>query len=288
MNKYVSLLLKIRIHPICWPIAGVALLTGYFWELLILFAIVFIHEMGHAVMARRYHWKIKKVGILPFGGVCEVEEHGNRPLMEELHIIAAGPLQHVWMGAAVFLLHSLGWMQKETSLVFHQFNAMIFLFNLLPVWPLDGGKLLSLAIASKAPFLTSLRRTLRLSASILFLLLLFVLIANPANLQIWIVFGYLLLSHWAEWKQIRYTFIKFLLERYYGNSSAIRRLEVIEADANELVLHTMERFRRDCKHTVQVQTEGNGVNMLDENEMLHTYFAEKRPSAKLKDLSGMH
>lgn len=280
MIKYGRLLGKVRIHPLFWLVAGIAILTGYFWELSILFLIVFIHELGHAAAAQYFSWKIKKILILPFGGTCEVDEHGNRPIFEELIIVAAGPLQHIWLAAFAVALETSGLITMDSALLFHKFNLMVFLFNLLPVWPLDGGKLLYLIMSARYPFLDAIKKTLILSLIMLTAIHLIFLFASPLNLHIWIVLFYLYISLWLEWKQVRYAFMRFLLERYYGKQSGIKRLEVIEAKGNDFIYHAMEKFQRDCKHLIHVDS---GPSM-DENEMLHVYFAKKQVNARLKEI----
>ncbi|VEF47476.1 stage IV sporulation protein FB [Bacillus freudenreichii] len=283
MIKYGQLLGKVRIHPLFWLVAGIAMLTGYFWELSILFMIVMIHELGHAAAAHFFSWKIKRILILPFGGTCEVDEHGNRPIFEELVIVAAGPLQHIWLAAAAAALASTGLITKDSALLFHKFNLMIFLFNLLPVWPLDGGKLLYLTLSVKKPFLNAMKETIIISLIMLTIVLLILIGVSPFNLHLWIVLLYLYTGLWFGWKQVRYAFMRFLLERYYGKQSGIKRLEVIEAKGNDYIYQAMEKFQRDCKHLIHVDS---GRSM-DENEMLHVYFAKKQVNIRLKEIDGL-
>ncbi|MGW9606378.1 site-2 protease family protein, partial [Heyndrickxia sporothermodurans] len=140
MNNFIGLLRKIHIHPLFWIIVGIAVITARFHELLILFSILFIHEMGHSIMAHFFSWRIKKISILPFGGVAEMDEHGNRPLKEELLVILAGPIQHVWLAIVMFVLFKMHIISISFFQTFMDYNLMILLFNLLPIWPLDGGK----------------------------------------------------------------------------------------------------------------------------------------------------
>lgn len=284
MIKYGRVLGKITIHPLFWVVAGIAIITGYFWELLALFMIVLIHELGHALAAQYFSWKIKRIRILPFGGICEVDEHGNRPIIEELIIVIAGPMQHLWMAAAVFLLQAGGFITADAASMFQQFNIMILLFNLLPIWPLDGGKLLYLFLASRQPFLHAIRQSLYSSLILLAAVNLAIVFISPFHLQLWVVFIYLYISLWFELKQVRYAFMRFLMERYYGNQSGIKRLEVIEAKGNDLVLKAMEKFQRDCKHLIYVGNIDGTLGKLDENEMLYAYFAEKQVNARLKEI----
>ena len=75
-----------------------SIVTGYFVELITLFAIVFVHELGHVAAARGFGWNVLEVKLLPFGGVAEVEEAGSLPSKEEAIVAIAGPLQNLWMG----------------------------------------------------------------------------------------------------------------------------------------------------------------------------------------------
>ncbi|MCI4139798.1 stage IV sporulation protein FB, partial [Bacillus vallismortis] len=80
--------------------------------------------------------------LLPFGGTVEVEEHGNRPLKEEFAVIIAGPLQHIWLQLAAWTLAECSVIHQHTFELFTFYNLSILFVKLLPIWPLDGGKLL--------------------------------------------------------------------------------------------------------------------------------------------------
>ena len=133
MNKYLSLVQKIHIHPLFWIVTSLAIITGYFWELLALFMIVLFHELGHAVSAQFFNWKIKRILILPFGGICEVDEHGNRPIKEELIITAAGPFQHLLIAVIIFALAAASFISADYAQLLTKFNLMVLFFNLLPI-----------------------------------------------------------------------------------------------------------------------------------------------------------
>ncbi|WP_249310256.1 M50 family metallopeptidase [Bacillus sp. FJAT-49736] len=284
MNSMLNILRKIHIHPLFWIVMGVAVITARFYEMLTLLFILFVHEMGHGIMAHFFSWRIKKISILPFGGVAEMDEHGNRPLKEEFLVILAGPLQHVWLGALAFLLWSLDAISSHLFHMFMEFNVMILLFNLLPIWPLDGGKLLQLLFSRHIPYLQAFRLSILSSFIFLVLFHLISLFLSPFNLNIWVVVIYLYVSLWLEWKQIRYVFIRFLLERYYGRKNGIKGLKPIVVDSNAFLFEVLEQFQRGSKHPLIVENDGQEMGKLDENELLHAYFAEKMVTAKIKDI----
>lgn len=125
---------KIRIHPLFWLVLGAGVISGRFYEVLMLFIIVFIHEMGHGAAAHFFHWSIEKIELLPFGGVAQTNEYGNRPLVEECIVVLAGPVQHLllWLIAAILYHYSILTSQEYALFVMH--NTTILVFNLLPVW----------------------------------------------------------------------------------------------------------------------------------------------------------
>lgn len=278
------MLRQIRVHPLLWLVIALSIVTARFIELSIFLMIIFIHEMGHAVAASLYSWRIKRITLLPFGGVAEMDEHGNRPLQEEAIVILAGPLQHVWMIGAAYWLYSMNMISSEHFSLFFSFNLMVLLFNLLPIWPLDGGKLLFLLFSYLKSFPEAHRLTLNLSLVWLLLLAGYTLLTMPNNINMWIILAFLSFSLYHEWKQQRFVFMRFLLERYYGHNSDLRMLKPLKVEGNDLVVSVLQRFRRGCKHPIIIEENGKEKGTLDENEILHAIFANKMVKAKISDL----
>ncbi|MCD8502863.1 MAG: hypothetical protein LRY71_15885 [Bacillaceae bacterium] len=65
MNNVIQLIKKIKINPLFWFVIGIGVLSGYFKEVMMVFSIVFIHEMGHSFAAQYYKWRIRKIELLP-------------------------------------------------------------------------------------------------------------------------------------------------------------------------------------------------------------------------------
>ncbi|MFC0474289.1 M50 family metallopeptidase [Robertmurraya beringensis] len=284
MNKIMELFSKIYIHPLLWVVVALSVVTGHFYELLLLLIIIFTHELGHGVAASYFSWRIKKITLLPFGGVAEMDEHGNRPLREEAIVVLSGPVQHIWLVAVAYLLHQVGFVNDHLFSMFLQYNLMIFLFNLLPIWPLDGGKFVFLWLSIKKPFPKAFKQTLLLSFIALGLFSAVILVTEPLNLNVWIIISFLLFSLYYEWKQRRYVFVRFLLERYYGKKDTFGTLIPLNVEEDELVIHVLERFQRGCKHPIIIKNDAQEKRLLDENEVLHAYFADKLLMARMKDL----
>ena len=126
---------------------GVYWLTGLLTSLLF-FASVLAHELGHSVVALRTGLPVRSITLFLFGGVAQIAREPSRPSQEFL-IAIAGPLVSVALGALFGLLalaapfHSplaalAGWLSR--------INFLLALFNLLPGFPMDGGRVLRAAL----------------------------------------------------------------------------------------------------------------------------------------------
>jgi Zn-dependent protease/CBS domain-containing protein len=122
-----------------------------------LFACVTLHELGHSLVARRFGGQVRQIVLLPIGGVARMSREPTRPL-HELLIAIAGPLVNVVIAAglfAAFVAH-LGKMPDEATwmaavsqpgpkalwLTLIAGNVTLAVFNLIPAFPMDGGRVL--------------------------------------------------------------------------------------------------------------------------------------------------
>jgi Zn-dependent protease len=120
-----------------------------------LFLCVILHELGHAIVARRYGIRTLSITLYPIGGVAALEEM-PRP-RHELWIALAGPLVNVVIAAVLWTYLRLAHHAEPFSLYIepsHSFasnlmtaNILLALFNMLPAFPMDGGRVLRALIA---------------------------------------------------------------------------------------------------------------------------------------------
>ena len=132
----------------------------------LIFATVVIHELSHSYVAKHYGIKIERIVLLPIGGVSEMEEIPDDPA-EELRIALAGPLSNLIIAAISYfiLILSKNYLSIVLAGALYYFiivNLLLGLFNLLPAFPMDGGRILRAFLAERM----SLIRATRISASI--------------------------------------------------------------------------------------------------------------------------
>jgi Zn-dependent protease len=125
--------------------------------LLALFACVLLHEFGHIFMARRFGVRTPDVILLPIGGVARLERIPTEPRQEFL-IAIAGPLVTLAIAIVLFAALALdgtpprlGWLGEDESLLdfLYRANVLLLGFNLIPAFPMDGGRVLRAALASR-------------------------------------------------------------------------------------------------------------------------------------------
>ncbi|MEM1502303.1 site-2 protease family protein [Domibacillus sp. 8LH] len=261
---------KVSIHPITWLFGAVAAATGLFLEGLCVALILFVHEMGHAAAAKAAGWRITKVEFLPFGGKLETDEHAGRPLVEEWIVVISGPFMHVPMLAASMLMQKAGWISTDVSQLLFQLNAFIFLFNLLPVLPLDGGKMVQLLLCTLHPYYKAYKQSIFFSFASLALLMGAAVVLLPFYVQLVLTASYVAVQLLVMWKEKEVMFIRFLTARYYEPVSLrLLDLPVLKSDR---LLYTVRRFKRNRAHTLKVK----GGRDMTEEQLLQSFFAGKK------------
>ncbi|MEA2068140.1 MAG: site-2 protease family protein, partial [Verrucomicrobiota bacterium] len=98
-----------------------------------IFGSVALHELGHSVVARAKGGYIHEIVLYPFGGAAKISNIPKRPI-DEILVALAGP--------AVSLALAVFFRQFELTYFLGYLNTMLFFFNILPVFPMDGGRVL--------------------------------------------------------------------------------------------------------------------------------------------------
>jgi stage IV sporulation protein FB len=278
--------IRLRIHPLLTMVFLLSAVTGHFVEIITLFGIVLIHELGHVAAAKHFGWRMGVIQLTPFGGVAPTDEAGSIPAKQEIVVAVCGPLMNALMIGFGILLETLGIWTDAWTRYWTGANLTLLAFNLLPILPLDGGRLLQSAFSLIIPYRRTLAVTVYLSmiaSAVLFGAAISRLGQQGLELNLAMISTFLIYSNWNEWRMLPYRFLRFLMRRFQRvaewNERGTTASPIIVTRRTSLP-QVVERFMREQLHIVLVMDErGRLIGILPEEMCIEHFLSKKKDSA---------
>ena len=207
--------LKIEFHRTYLIVALGFVLTGYYLNLIVFTSLILVHELGHYLMARVNHFHVTKIVIYPYGGMTKIEDMINRDISEELLIATSGVIVQYLFYLVIGWFYQYGMIREYTYNLYTLYNNQMIFFNLLPIYPLDGSKILNLLLDKLLPYYMS--NIVTIVVSLLMILGIVFLSVYQCSYSNIMVMGLLLIYLYKLYSKRKYLYHRFLLERYlYG------------------------------------------------------------------------
>lgn len=203
---------------------------------LTIFVCVILHELGHALTARRFKIKTREISILPIGGVAQLESIPEKP-KEELLVALAGPAVNILIAGILYPFVSLNADSTDLNnlsrigpnnfmLALMSINLWLALFNLIPAFPMDGGRVLRALLAFKLSHAQATRVAASIGQVLAMVFVFFGFFYNP--FLIFIGF-FIFLGAQAE---ASYAQSKFLLQGFTVRDVLMHQVAFIDSDAS--------------------------------------------------------
>jgi Zn-dependent protease/CBS domain-containing protein len=246
---------------------GSAAAAGRVAFILLLFLCVVLHEFGHALAAKSFGINTPDITLLPIGGVARLERMPEEP-KQELIIALAGPAVNVVI--ALGLLIAIDWHRAAESSVVEAsalpakllaINVMLLLFNLLPAFPMDGGRVLRALLATRMTYARATQIAASIGQGCAFVFGFIGLLWNPFLLFI-ALFVYIGASQEAALAQM-----KDVSRRFPVASAMVREFRSLPITAT--LQEAVDALLATSQHDFPVVDENGGVaGMLTRHDLI--------------------
>lgn len=186
--------------------------------------------------------KVKEINIYMFGGVTILNEDLNLPIYKEVLFLVMGPLSQILFVLLIKLLYTIGYVNALTFDKIIIINKFLLTFNLLPILPLDGGKLVNNILDYFIPYKLSHKITIIISL----LFIPFIFIINNKLLGIVLII-FLLYKIYLEINNNKHKLNKLLLERKlklykFKKLKRINTFEEVKRNENFYIIKNNKKF----------------------------------------------
>ena len=188
------------------------ILTGYYLNLIVFTTLIIIHELGHYLTARILNFNVQKIIIYPYGGLTKIDDLLDKELDKELLISCAGIITQYTFYLIIYYLHTNNYLRDYTFNLYTTYNSSIIFYNLLPIIPLDGSKILN-QLLNKITYY-NLSNYLTIIISIITLIIIIILNIYTYNYINIMIFTISLYHIYIFTKNLKYLYKRFILEKY--------------------------------------------------------------------------
>lgn len=203
------------INYLLFVVLLIMFLAGYLKKFLLTFASMLLHEMGHVAAAVLLGKKVSAVKLLPVGlSACMQENTCSR--WENIIIYSGGPSVNILLSMSAYIMNAYGLFDSDAGHFFMLLNIYLALFNMIPLLPLDGGKILREVMALRLGLLLANSYVVKASAVLSLLLALLGAIQmfnSPHNFSLFVIGLYIFFYLDSEKEEVALMNIKHIIYR---------------------------------------------------------------------------
>jgi len=204
----------IRISKYLIPYITIILIVGFKKELLIGFLIIIIHEFIHLIVARILGFSGFSVEIFPIGAMLKLKDLEEATPKEDIIISLSGPIGNFVMAFICGIINYFIYNDFIYKII--EYNIIIGIFNLIPAFPLDGGRILRDIFATRLIYKKANEIALRISIIIgyIFLLIFFASVyIGISNINLLLIAIFILTISYKEKRRIAYIIMGYIIKK---------------------------------------------------------------------------
>lgn len=232
---------KIHISSFFIIIIFLSFVSGLFRDIITLFLVIIVHEIGHVASSLMYSWNIKKIDIFLCGGFITYDEVIDKPFKEEFLIAISGFIFQTIFYLLIAILCRFNIIGENIYFLVKKYHYSVLFFNLLPIIPLDGAKVLTVFLSMRFSYKKVLIITKWVSfLSIIMIVMCFIFFNIKIEYSYLMILSFIVTKLIEMVKSIPYLFNRFLLERYF-NPIKSKKYVCVKGEC-------LDKIRRQKKH----------------------------------------
>lgn len=278
--------LKVKFHPTFWIFLVILILSNNFLSVFSYILCVILHELGHSIMASFLGYKLNQITILPFGASLSGKENVFYKPSHEILVSISGPLVNLIL---LCICLALFWCFPVTYSVLDNFyyaNLVTFMFNFLPVYPLDGGRVLYALLKRKLPMKKAYKiiKIIGIIISSMLFILFIITSFFKINFTIGLTSIFLLSGIFFEDKSSYYVTNFSFVNKYKKLNNGLET-NILTVNENAILYSVLKKMNK-FKYNIVNVLDNSGVikNILTEEE-INNVMINNELGSKLKDIS---
>lgn len=206
--------MKIKLHYSLIVLIVLALLSGFIHKIILMYIIITLHEIGHLIALKHYKRSVDEIILFPYGGIIKYNNSLNKPIKEEIIISLSGLFVNVILLVLLRPFKNL-----------YEYNLYVLVFNALPIYPLDGGKLFELLLNKFFPFKKCLK--IMPIISLIEVIVLYVLtIIFVKRINALLILTFLLVQNIKEIRIKKHRFFSFIINKLINPNKKLKKKNI--------------------------------------------------------------
>ncbi len=256
---------KVEVYKSFYVLAFIMVALGYIEQFFIMLLLVFIHEGSHLLVARYYEIQTEGLIVTPIGLIGKIKSFDFLPTVNKAMITMAGPTSNLVMFLGSWLLF------PDKYIFFRSVNLALFVFNLLPVYPLDGGRLFQILFNNLIGITRTNKQLLRISRVLGFLFVLAGLVQvslYPFNISLLSIGVYICCVNKKGSAHMQMDIVKIFIFQKNKEKSDILPVKTYVAFEDTIIKDVLDLFCFNYYYMVHIIENGISKAVLTEKQII--------------------